>query len=236
MRSFSRIVLCVLSLVVVAGCASTNVTQQTPISNPGLARPNQIWVYNFVANASDMPANSSLGDAVGAPSMPPTAGQIEEGRHLGALIAADLVADINAMGLSAVQAGPGSSPPVGDGVIRGYLVSVQSGSAVQRFVIGFGAGTSEMDTAVEGYAVTPQGWRKLGSGTLTSSGNKTPGMVVPAAVAIATANPIGLIVVSGAKIYSETSGRSGLEGRAKSTADAISEQLRIRFQDRGWIQ
>ena len=51
--------------------------------------------------------------------------QIEEGRQLGALIAADLVADINAMGLSAVQAGPGSSPQVGDGVIRGYLVSVQ---------------------------------------------------------------------------------------------------------------
>lgn len=140
------------------------------------------------------------------------------------------------MGLSAVQAGPGSSPQVGDGVIRGYLVSTQSGSAVQRFVIGFGAGTSEMDTVVEGYAVTPQGWRKLGSGTLTSSGNKTPGMVVPAAVAIATANPIGLIVVGGAKLYSEGSGRAGLEGRAKATADAIAAQLKIRFQDRGWIQ
>ena len=113
---------------------------------------------------------------------------------------------------------------MGDGVIRGYLVSVQSGerSAVKRFVIGFGAGTSEMDTVVEGYAVTPQGWRKLGSGTLSSSGNKTPGMVVPAAVAIATANPIGLIVVGGAKIYGEASGRSGLEGRAKSTADEIA--------------
>jgi hypothetical protein len=55
-------------------------------------------------------------------------------------------------------------------------------------------------------------------------------------VAIATANPIGLIVVGGAKIYGETSGRNGLEGRAKATADAIAEQLRIRFQDRGWIQ
>ncbi|MGC2302168.1 DUF4410 domain-containing protein [Candidatus Binatus sp.] len=236
MRSFSRIVLCVLSLVVVSGCASTNVTQQTPMSSPGLARPNRIWVYNFVANPSDMPANSSIAGQVGAPSTPPTQEQLDEGRQLGALIAQELVADINAMGLSAVQAGPGSTPQVGDGVIRGYLVSVQSGSAAQRFVIGFGAGTSEMDTVVEGYAVTPQGWRKLGSGTLTSSGNKTPGMVVPAAVAIATANPIGLIVVGGAKIYGETSGRSGLQGRAKATADAISEQLRIRFQDRGWIQ
>ena len=59
---------------------------------------------------------------------------------------------------------------------------------------------------------------------------------MPAAVAIATANPIGLIVVGGAKIYGEASGRSGLEGRARATAEAIAEQLEIRFQDRGWIQ
>src|SRR6202047_4407045 len=235
MRSISRIILCLLAVVFVTGCASTQVTQQTPMSNPGLARPNRIWVYNFVANPADMPADSSISGSVGAPSTPPPAEQRQEGRQLGALIAQELVADINAMGLSAVQAGPGSSPQVGDGVIRGYLVSVQGGSAVQRFVIGFGAGTSEMDTVVEGYAVTPQGWRKLGSGTLTSSGNKTPGMVVPAAVGIAPANPIGLIVVGGAKIYGEASGRSGLEGRAKATADEIAVQLKIRFQDRGWV-
>jgi len=80
-----------------------------------------------------------------------------------------------------------------------------------------------MDTVVEGFAVTPQGWRKLGSGTLSSSGNKMPGMVVPAAVAIATGNPIGLIVVDGMKIYGEASGKNTIEGRAKATADAIAE-------------
>jgi Domain of unknown function (DUF4410) len=237
--SSSRIVLCLLAIAVVAGCASTKVTEQTPMSSPGLARPNQIWVYNFVANPADMPADSSISGAVSAPSTPPTAAQLEEGRRLGALIAQDLVVDINAMGLSAVQAGPGSSPQVGDGVIRGYLVSVQGGGAggtVKRFVIGFGAGTSEMDTVVEGFAVTPQGLRKLGSGTLSSSGSKTPGMVVPAAVAIATGNPVGLIVVGGLKVYGEASGRNAPEGRAKATADAIAVELKTRFQDRGWIQ
>ena len=235
MRSFGGN-LCLLALVFVAGCASTNVNQQTPVKSPGLARPNQIWVYKFVANRDDMPTDSSIGAQVGAPSTPPTAQQIQEGRRLGALIATELVADINAMGLSAVLAGPGVTAHVGDGVIRGYLVSVEGGSAGQRFVIGFGAGKSELDTVVEGYVLTPQGWLKLGSGTLTSSGSKTPGMVMPAAVAMATGNPIGLIVVGGAKIYGETSGKSGLEGRAKATADAIAEQLKIRFQDRGWIQ
>jgi Domain of unknown function (DUF4410) len=236
MKSCSRIVRYLFALVVVVGCASTNVTKQTPMVKEAIARPNRIWVYDFVAAPADLPADSSIRGEVGAPRTPPTAQQIETGRQFGALIAKDLVADIQAMGLSAVQGEAGSSPQVGDGVIRGYLVSVEGGGAVKRFVVGFGSGTSEMDTVVEGYLMTPQGLRKLGSGTLSSSGSKTPGMVVPAAVAIATGNPIGLIVVGGLKIYGEASGRNKLEGRAKATADEIAKQLRIRFQDRGWIQ
>jgi hypothetical protein len=238
MKSRSRMLLLVFVLALVAGCASTNVTQSTPMPQPGLARPNRIWVYNFIANPADMPSDSSIRNQISPSSTPETPDQIQEGRRLGAIIAQDLVADINAMGLNAVQAGYGASPQVGDGVIRGYIVSTEgggAGGAVQRFVIGFGAGTSEMDTVVEGYAVTPQGWRKLGEGTLSSSGNKTPGMVVPAAVAIASGNPIGLIVVGGLKVYGEASGRNTLEGRAQATADAIAQELRVRFQARGWI-
>jgi hypothetical protein len=235
MRSRSCTIAFLFTLAVVAGCASTKVTEQTPIVKEAIARPNRIWVYDFVATSADVPADSSIRSGVGAPSKQPTAKQIETGRQLGALIARDLVSDIQAMGLSAAQAGPQSSPQVGDGVLRGYLVSVEGGGAVKRFVVGFGSGTSEMDTVVEGYQVTPQGLRKLGSGTLSSSGSKTPGVAVPAAVAIASGSPVGLIVVGGMKIYGEASGRNTLEGRAKATADAISEQLKIRFQDRGWI-
>jgi len=235
MKSGSCRAALLFALAVVTGCASTEVTQQTPVSNEAIARPNRIWVYDFVASSSGIPADSSIGGKVSAPRKPQTAEQIATGSELGGLIATELVADIQAMGLSAVHAGPGSSPQVGDGVIRGYLVSVEGGHAVKRFVIGFGAGTSELDTVVEGYLMTPQGLRKLGSGTLTSSGGKTPGTIMPAAVAIASGSPVGLIVVGGAKIYGEMSGRNALEGRAKATADEIADQLKIRFQDRGWI-
>jgi len=238
MKTCRRTVVFLFTMAVVAGCASTQVTQQTPLVAPGLARPNQIWVYDFVAARSDMPTNSSLAGQVGAPSTPPTPEELETGRKYGAMIAQQLVKDIQNMGLPAIEAGPGSSPQVGDGVIRGYIVSTEGGGAgnmVKRMVIGFGAGTAEMDTVVEGYVMTAQGLRKLGSGTLTSSGNKTPGLVVPAAVAIASANPVGLIVVGGLKIYGAASGKLGLEGRAKSTAEEIAVQLKIRFQDRGWI-
>jgi hypothetical protein len=115
------------------------------------------------------------------------------------------------------------------------LVSVQGGSGVIRVVIGFRAGSSEIDTVMEGYEMTAQGLRQLGSGTLSSSGSKTPGIIAPAAVAIATRNPIGLIVVGATRIYGEASGSNTPEGRAKATADAIAEQLKIRFREHGWI-
>jgi len=228
--------ICLFALAVVAtGCASTTVTGQHQDVTEAVPRPNQIWVYDFVATASDIPADSSLRGQFSPSSAEPTAQQISAGRQLGALIARDLVADIQSMGLPAALAGPGTSAQVGDGIIRGYIVSVEGGSAAKRFVVGFGSGTSEMDTLVEGYVMTAQGLRRLGSGTLSSSGSRTPGMIVPAAVAIASGNPVGLIVAGGMKIYGEASGRNQLEGRAKATADEIAAQLRIRFQDRRWI-
>jgi hypothetical protein len=229
----SAISLCV-GFVVLAGCASTKVTQQTPIISPGLARPDQIWVYDFIADPARIPADSSISAGLSPSSTPLTATELDAGRQLGVLIASALASNIRDMGFRAVQAGSDSKPRIGDGVIRGYLVSVESGSAVKRFVVGFGAGSSELDTVVEGYVMTPEGLRKLGSGALSSSGSKGPGMLGPAAVTLATGNPIGLIVVGGTKLYGEASGRNALEGRAK-TADAIAEQLRIRFQDRGWM-
>jgi hypothetical protein len=213
-----------------------DVIQQTPAVGPELARPNQIWVYDFIADPAMLPADASIGPGVSAPSTPLTAEELETGRRLGAIIAKQLVANIQAMGLSAVQAGPAAAPQVGDGVLRGYLVSVQGGSGVTRFVIGFSAGSSEIDTVVETYEVTAQGLRQLGSGTLSSSGSKTPGIIAPAAGAIATRNPIGLIVVGATRIVGEVSGSNTPEGRAKATADAIAEQLRIRFGERGWIK
>jgi len=54
-------------------------------------------------------------------------------------------------------------------------------------------------------------------------------------VEIATHNPVGLIVSSGMKLYGEESGKSTVEGRAQQTAKEIADQLKIRFQEQGWI-
>jgi hypothetical protein len=236
MKSRSRFVLCLFALVVVAGCASTKVTNRRQLVTGPLPRPDHILVYYFGATPADVPADSGFAGQVAEPSTPQTAEQIEAGRQLGAQLAIELAANIRAMGLPAEAVTSRTRPQINDIVIRGYLLSVDEGSATKRVAIGFGSGGSELQTAVEGYQMTAQGLRKLGSGTLDSGGSKTPGAAVGAATFIATANPAGLIVSTGMKAYGEVSGSSKVEGRAKDTAKEIADVLKKRFQEQGWIQ
>ena len=61
-----RLCSCTISLLFVvamlAGCASTKVTQATPIVSPELPRPHQIWIYDFIADPAQIPADSALRD------------------------------------------------------------------------------------------------------------------------------------------------------------------------------
>jgi hypothetical protein len=140
------------------------------------------------------------------------------------------------MGLVALEGSQQSLPQLNDLMIIGYFGAVEEGSTAKRLTIGFGSGATELTTAVEGYQMTKEGPRLLGSGQLESGGGKTPGLIVPLAVLAATANPIGLIVVGAAKVGMEVTGKSKIEGSAKRTAEAIAEQLQVRFKEQGWIK
>lgn len=235
--SASRIVSGLFILVVIAGCASTKVTERQILEpQRKIPRPDHILVYDFVATPADVPADSALTGQPSVHQTPQTAEQIAMGRQVGAEIAAKLVEEIRSLGLPAERASTQTTPRINDLVIRGYLLSVQEGSAAKRMAIGFGAGASELSVAVEGYQVTAQGLRKLGSGTVESGGAKGPGAAVPLAVTLATANPLGLIVSSGMKVYGEASGSAKIEGRAEQAAKVIADEIKPRFRQQGWIE
>jgi hypothetical protein len=234
-RNIATIVPCLFAMVVAAGCASTKVTNRQQLVTGPLPRPEHIWVYDFAATAADVPADSALAGQYSGDATFQTAAQIATGRQLGAQIASQLVEQIRSMGMPAARAVAGTTPQINDLVIRGYLLSVKEGSAAERVAIGFGSGASELRTAVEGFQMTAQGLRKLGSGTVESGGSKTPGAAVGVVGLIATANPAGLIVSTGMKVYGEKSGSSKVEGRAKQTAKEIADVLRKRFEQQGWI-
>jgi hypothetical protein len=232
---FHRLALaaCFCSLLAAAGCASTNViSRDTEYSGP-LTRPGRILVYNFAATAAEVPQESVLSGAIDDHAQ--TTNDVAIGRQLGAEIAAQLVREINGLGMPAALGNARTAPQVNDIVIRGYLLSIDEGSAAKRVTIGFGSGNSGLMTKVEGFQMTATGLRKLGSGTVESGGNKTPGAALGAAAFIATANPVGLVVGGGMKVYDEASGKSTIQGRAQATAREITGQLKLRFQQEGWI-
>jgi hypothetical protein len=236
MKSHSRTASCLFALVVIGGCASTQVSDRHEYMEGKIPRPGHIWVYDFAATPAEVPSESAL---AGQPIDPPTSQtpeQIATGRQVGAQIATQLVEEINGIGLLAARASSGTKPAINDLVIRGYLLSIDEGSATKRVAVGFGSGASELKVAAEGFQVTAQGLRKLGSGNVDSGGGKTPGGAVGVAALIVTGNPVGLIVGGGVKAYGEYSGSAKMEGRAEATAKEIADKIRPKFQEQGWIK
>jgi hypothetical protein len=231
-----RTVACALALALFAGCASTRVSnRQSEIEGQKIPRPRTIIVHDIALTPADLPPGSALAPHATAPDKPMDEKQLETGRQLGAAIAKSLVEEINATGMHAVRADGAPGPVLNDIEIYGAFVSVDEGSAAKRVIVGFGYGGANLQTFVEGFQMTDQGLRRLGSGEVGAGGNKTPGVAVPVLVTLATANPIGLVVGGAAKAYGELSGSETIEGDGKRTAKEIAEVLKQRFEEQGWI-
>lgn len=221
-----------LLIGLLAGCASTKVSDRQQMVTGKIPRPATIWVYDFANTATEVPMKSAF---VNKETAPQSASTAEMNRQVGSEIASELVKQINAMGMPAQLAAGNFHVAVNDLMIQGYLLTVDEGSATKRVLIGFGDGASKLVVAVEGYQMTQSGMRKLGGGTVDAGGAKSPGAALGAVAFLATENPAGLMVSGGMHIYGEKSGKSTVEGRAKQTATEIANVLKQRFQEQGWI-
>lgn len=236
MRTLRVINCALLASALLAGCASTTISNREEYTGGEIPRPGRIIVYDFAVTPADIPAWSSTGYryAQSGASMSPDV--IDAGRKLGADLADELVKKIDDMGMTAVRSEGQPGPQLNDLAIIGYFASVDKGSAVERMVIGFGKGAAEVTAHVEAYRSTSQGMQELGSGDVASGGGaKGPGLIVPAIVTVATANPIGLAVGGAVKAEGEISGRTTDVGSAKRIAEEIAKALQVQFQKQGWI-
>lgn len=237
MKSIRWIVSCLFVLAVAVGCASIKaIEQESKFGAEKLPRPDRIYVFPFAATPADIPSWSKAAQMHVQPSKPETPEEIEAGRKLGALVAKELVAEIQGMGLPALVGSKETVPRINDILLMGYFVAIEKGSAAERIALGFGTGAAELKTAVEGYQMTKEGLRQLGKGKLQYGGNKKPGMVAPLVVLAATANPIGLVVRGAAKVTGELTDKDTIVGAAKSTAKAIADHLRVKAREQGWVR
>lgn len=223
------------ALLLVTGCAQTVVSSRQEYTGGPLPRPKRIVVYNFAASLADIPAWAAGAARYNGAEPQQSPDQLAAGRKLGAEVAQQVAAQIISMGLPAQTGDPSVPLYEGDYAIVGYFESVDKGSTLERVTIGFGAGAASMKTKVEGYRMTASGPEVLGGGEINSGDGKSPGMVVPLAVTLATANPIGLVVGGAIKVGGEVTGHDTIEGVAKRTSEEIGTQLKAAFRRQGWI-
>ena len=231
----SMVLVMVLLTAGLAGCASTQVSDRQEYEGGKLPRPGRIIVYDFAVTPADIPAFAAAHSAYPESGASMTPEELEEGRKLGADVAKRLVEKIDDMGMTAVRSEGQPAPRLDDIVLVGYFTSVDEGSAAKRMLVGFGKGAANVGAHAEGYHMTATGLVLLGSGSLDSGGGKSPGLVVPALVTIATHNPIGLVVSGAVKGVGEVTGKSGAEGSADRIADEIAKILEQKFEEQGWV-
>ena len=88
MTSASRVVPWLFAVVVIAGCATTEVTDRQMYTGGKLPRPDRIIVYDFATTRADLPAWSEAASRYGQQVDTPTTEAIDTGRQLGSTVAA----------------------------------------------------------------------------------------------------------------------------------------------------
>lgn len=74
------IVLSLAAMAALTACASTQVTDRQTLVEGQQPRPGHMYVYDFVSNHADVPADSALADHVTTPTVPQTAEQLALGK------------------------------------------------------------------------------------------------------------------------------------------------------------
>ena len=236
-RVTSRHMLSGLALALAAllcmSCASARVRgAQTERITP-LPRPARVIVYDFGTGDADVQVVTSPGRRAAR-----SVGLLKEQPDLLADAVADtlaskLVTDINALGLRAERARGALPPQLNDLVVEGDFLRIDEGDQARRFVIGFGAGATELRTQVRVFQVTTDGWKQAQQFDTIATGSRMPGAAwFVAGGAVAGTVATSATISSGVGVAREL--RASIDADAGRTSAQIAKQVSELKTAQGW--
>jgi uncharacterized protein DUF4410 len=143
--------------LLLAGCATIKVTGQRALGAIPTAPPSVIYVSDFTFNSEGISAErgvlpiSLVNEAASESSIVFSrlfGVQINRAvreRELANLMATSLIEDLRSLGVAAYRFGPRDKLPAGSWLLRGTFVLVDEGNRLERALIGFGDGATELD-------------------------------------------------------------------------------------------
>ena len=241
------ILVALLGLVVMAGCAKTVVDSRYESARWSLQRPSEIYVYDFAVTREQVHENAgflqeTINDFEDTTTYHHEGEIIEEVRT----VAGDeLVEGIQNLGLPARRVSSSTLLPNGALAITGQFLNVDEGNKGARLVIGFGKGQSKVDIRVQLYGYGLDQSRSepetvptklLEFDTHADSGSM-PGAIVtgPAGAAAAGGLTVG-VAAANIGMGAIKSYRSAMGQMTSRSADQAVNFLSEYFFQRGWIR
>jgi Domain of unknown function (DUF4410) len=227
-------VLCAFALI---GCASAAVTQQAQRQPVDFDQPTRIVVYPFAASAADVTLNQSIVQRAyrGATGENTNAAQLQIAHDTAQAVCEQVVSDLKGSGYNAVCVQRGTYVAGGNIlIIDGALTDISEGNRLRRLVIGFGAGSSTLDSNVSMYQRVGGNLNQVLAFSTHADSGKMPGAAVMAPVGVAAGGGAAAVVgvnaaVGGAKTYNSTT-----SALAKKTSDQIVKMVTDYTARAGW--
>jgi hypothetical protein len=227
----------VLCALVLAGCASAAVTQQAQRQPVDFDQPTQIVVYPFAASAADVTLNQSIVQRAyrGATDENAKAAQLQIAHDTAQAVCDQVVSDLKGSGYNAVCVPRGTYVAGGNILILdGALTDISEGNRLRRLVIGFGAGSSTLNSNVSMYQRVGGNLNQVLAFSTHADSGKMPGAAVMAPVGVAAGGGAAAVMgvnaaVGGAKTYS-----SSTNALAKKTSAQIIKMVTDYTERAGW--
>jgi len=158
-----KIQICTLLAIAICaglcGCGTARVAARHEIAEAPGKRPAIIYVSDFDLEASNIKSSRGVLPALPMPSnpfgdiIPPLPGTQKDPKVVaGKLVnsmSVSLVKDLNKAGLTARRLNPGEPMPASGWLVRGVFTEVNQGNQLQRSVIGFGLGKTDLQVLVD---------------------------------------------------------------------------------------
>lgn len=235
MRRSAAMLACAF-LAVACGSTDAEVTRSRDDDDEKLPYPSRILVYDFAISPSEVPPDSvASGRLSGATDDPQGNAQREQlERQIAAVLAERLTAELQDLGLPAVR-WHGPAPAMKDAYsIEGQFLTIDEGNAMQRMIIGFGVGGTELRVLAQAYHLDAGKRELLGEAEVSSESSSRPGLAATLPVGAAISGiATAATVQTGVGLVSEMN--ADVREGAEDTAEAIVDLLEPRMEEQDWL-
>ena len=228
-----------LTLVLLAGCAPTNV-QQTSENTGTLPRPDRILVYDFAVSPQEVQLDETLSAEIKQryeheQYSNRTPEELKVGHTVAYVVADELVKKIQSYGLWAERAMGTPSRRGNTLIIKGQFLSIDEGNRAERVAIGFSAGRTNVQADVQVFELTAGGKQQVETFDASGESASKPGMAEMMAVGLLTHHLLTSTLVSGTVAGVSEAKFDTVENDGRRMADKIAADLGQYFVSQGWI-